>query len=212
MLATLAALASHPERLVAHLQQYGELAAADAAQATEELLRRVTYLIVAVELLACGIILAGVALLLMATTPAAEHQWAWALWVVPAVPLIGAALAWLKVRKATPQMPFATLRTQIAADAKRLESQGHNEGSPPSNVAAGVEALGATLAPVAEKHPFGVLAAGAAAGSIACLALPRLASRLIVPVLWSEGRLLVQEMVHGRLKAAGRERYAGRPS
>jgi len=53
---------------------------------------------------------------------------------------------------------------------------------------------------------------GAAAGSIACIALPRLASRLIVPVLWSEGRVLVQELVHGRLKAAGRQRYAGGPS
>jgi hypothetical protein len=212
MLATLAALASNPGRLVAHLQQYGELAAEDAARATDELLGRLTYLIVAVELLACGITLTGVALLLVATTPAADHQSAWLLWVVPAVPFIGALLAWLKVRKATAETPFATLRTQIAADAKRLEAQGHDPEKAPSNVAIGVEALGATLAPVAEKHPFGVLAAGAAAGSVACLTLPRLASRLIIPVLWSEGRLLLQELVHGRLRGAGREPYAGRPS
>jgi uncharacterized membrane protein YqjE len=211
MLATLAALASHPARLLTHLQQYGDLAAADAAQATEEFLGRLTYLLIAVELLACGIVLAGVALLLAATMPAIEQQWAWALWAVPAVPLVGALLAWLKVRKAAAQTPFATLRNQIASDAQRLEKQDRNQGTPASNAAASLDAIGATLGPVAEKHPFGVLAAGAAAGSIACLALPRLASRLIIPVLWSEGRLLVQEMVHGRLKAAGRERYAEGP-
>jgi hypothetical protein len=215
MLATLAALASHPARLVAHLKQYGDLAATDAAHATEELLRRLTFLLLAIELLTCGLILGGVALLL-AATGMAENGAAWALWVVPAVPLVGAVLAWLKVRKAAPQAPsqapFATLRSQIAADAQRLENQERDPGTPASNAAAGLEALGATLSPVAEKHPFGVLAAGAAAGSIACIALPRLASRLIVPVLWSEGRVLVQELVHGRLKAAGRQRYAGGPS
>jgi len=211
MLATLAALASHPARLVAHLQQYGDLAAADATHATEELLSRLTFLLLAIELLTCGLILGGVALLL-AATGMAENGAAWALWVVPAVPLVGAVLAWLKVRKTAAPAPFATLRSQIAADAQRLETQERDQGTPASNAAAGLEALGATLSPVAEKHPFGVLAVGAAAGSIACIALPRLASRLIVPVLWSEGRVLVQELVHGRLKAAGRQRYAGGPS
>lgn len=206
MLATLAALASHPARLVAHLQQYGDLAAADAEHATEEFLSRLTWLLIAVELLACGIILAGVALLLAATMPAMEQQWTWVPWGVPAVPLVGALLAWLKVRRVAKQAPFATLRSQIASDAQRLENQERNQGTPSSNAAASLDAIGATLGPVAEKHPFGVLAAGAAAGSIACLALPRLASRLIIPALWSEGRQLVQEMVHGRLKAAVRER------
>ena len=57
-----------------------------------------------------------------------------------------------------------------------------------------------TLRPWAEKHPYGLLAAGAAAGGLACLALPRVAAGLVVPILWAEGRQLVQGMLHGWLR------------
>jgi hypothetical protein len=64
----------------------------------------------------------------------------------------------------------------------------------------GDETLRQTPRPWAEKHPYGLLAAGAAAGGLACLALPRVAAGLVVPILWAEGRQLVQGMLHGWLR------------
>jgi cytochrome bd-type quinol oxidase subunit 2 len=119
MLASIAALLSgHPARVLGHLQLYGDLMSAEAAHATRELLQRVIYIVLAVELLACGITLAGVAFLLAATVTGASGHWA--LWAVPAVPLIGALLAWLKLREGPPLAPFSTLRQQVASDAQWL--------------------------------------------------------------------------------------------
>lgn len=75
----------------------------------------------------------------------------------------------------------------------------------------GLRDIGELLKPLAERHPFGVLAVGAAAGGLAYLALPRLAVGLVVPVLWSEGRQLVQELLHGWLRNSQRRR-PGRPA
>lgn len=70
----------------------------------------------------------------------------------------------------------------------------------------GFRDIGDVLRPVAERHPFGILAVGAAAGGLAYLALPRLAVGLVVPVLWSEGRQLVHELLHGWLRNPQRRR------
>lgn len=70
----------------------------------------------------------------------------------------------------------------------------------------GFRDVGDVLRPLAERHPFGILAVGAAAGGLAYLALPRLAVGLVVPVLWSEGRQLVHELLHGWLRNPRRSR------
>jgi cytochrome bd-type quinol oxidase subunit 2 len=119
MLASLATLVSgHPARLLGHLKLYGDLMSAEAAHAMRDFTHRVAYVVAAVELLICAITLGGIAVLLAATVgDAADH---WALWAVPAVPLVGALLAWLKVseRGALPQ--FLSLRKQVAAAAHWL--------------------------------------------------------------------------------------------
>jgi hypothetical protein len=74
----------------------------------------------------------------------------------------------------------------------------------------GVRDIGDALRPLAERHPFGILAVGAAAGGLACLALPRLAVGLVVPVLWSEGRQRAHEFLHGWLRNRSRRRPARR--
>jgi len=61
--------------------------------------------------------------------------------------------------------------------------------------------LSATLKPFAKRHPFGMIAIGAAAGGLAYVALPRLAVGLVVPVLWSEGRRLAGELLRGWLRS-----------
>jgi len=63
--------------------------------------------------------------------------------------------------------------------------------------------LDATLRLTAERHPYGVLALSAGAGGLAYLVVPRLASGLIIPLLLSEGRLLIHEMLLGWLRAGG---------
>lgn len=118
MLASLAALASHPSRLLGHLQLYGDLVSAEAAHASRQLLGRLVFIVLAVELLACAITLGGIAILLGVTLDGGgEH---WVLWAVPAVPLVGALLAYLKLRGSAAVEPFATLRRQVAADAAVL--------------------------------------------------------------------------------------------
>jgi hypothetical protein len=74
---------------------------------------------------------------------------------------------------------------------------------------AGVEDIEAKLRPLAERHPYGVLAAGVAAGGLACLVLPRLAVGLVIPVIWSEARQLVHEGLHAWLSAGGSRRRRG---
>lgn len=125
MLASLASLLSgHPARLLGHLQLYGDLMSAETAHAMREFTHRVVYVVAAVELLICAITLGGIAVLLAATVSGADH---WALWAVPAVPLVGALLAWLKVRERAILQPFATLRRQAAADARWLAERDRDD-------------------------------------------------------------------------------------
>jgi len=65
---------------------------------------------------------------------------------------------------------------------------------------AGVDDVVALLRLSATRHPFAVLALGAGAGSLAYLVLPRLAVGVVVPILWSEGRLLLHELLVAWLK------------
>jgi hypothetical protein len=129
MLASLAALVSnHPAQIVGHLQLYGDLVSAETAHAMRQFMHRFAYVVLAVELLACAVVLGGVAVLLGATiSGAADH---WALWAVPAAPLIGALLAWLKLRDGLVVEPFLTLRQQVAADARWLAKRA-DEGNDP---------------------------------------------------------------------------------
>ena len=126
MIGSLAALVSgHPARLLGHLQLYGDLMSAEAAHAMRQLVRRVAYVVLAIELVACGVILAGVAILVGATFEGAGEHWVF--WVVPVIPLLGALLAWLKLREETAPAPFVTLRRQVAADAELLANRERSE-------------------------------------------------------------------------------------
>jgi hypothetical protein len=60
------------------------------------------------------------------------------------------------------------------------------------------------LAPYAERHPYGVIAASAAVGGIAYFAIPRIAVGLVVPVLMSGGRRFAGAWLRGRLHSAVR--------
>jgi hypothetical protein len=119
MLASIAALITgQPARVLGHLQLYGDLVSAEAAHVTRKVLQRAVYVVLAVELLVCGVTLAGVAILLGVTLTGSGGLWV--LWLVPAVPLIAAVVVWIKVREEPQLAPFSTLRRQVAADAQWL--------------------------------------------------------------------------------------------
>ena len=73
---------------------------------------------------------------------------------------------------------------------------------------AGVDDLAAVLRLGATRHPFAMLALSAGAGSLAYLVLPRLAVGVVVPVLWSEGRLLLHELLVAWLKTGRNGRHS----
>lgn len=120
----LKSLAAQPDLWAAHAGAYADLAAAEAAQLQTLLGRR---LLLAAATLLCAALatgLGGVALLLVATLPAAQMPWPAGLWLVPAVPLALAligAIAWQRHRS-TPA--FAALREQLKADAELLSQAG----------------------------------------------------------------------------------------
>ena len=113
-------LVTQPGLFAEHASAYAELAAAEAQQLGTRWKRQ---LLLAVAAGLCGLIglaLAGMALLLAAAVPAESMPAAWALWVVPAVPLAAAGGAGFALWRMQSQQIFALLRGQFAEDARLL--------------------------------------------------------------------------------------------
>jgi cytochrome bd-type quinol oxidase subunit 2 len=102
-----------PSLLSEHASAYAQLLKQDAARWQSRQLARAVYLAAAAAGLAIGATFAGVALMLYAVTDS-DH---WLLWIVPAVPLVGAVAALLLARAAPPPM-FARVQQQFAEDAQ----------------------------------------------------------------------------------------------
>lgn len=113
-------LASKPQLLVHHMGGYVELASAQAADMAEALQARLRWSVLAVGGLALGAVFAGMALMLVAVVPLADMPQPWLLALVPGVPLLGGAGAWVMARRAEVRWDLAPLREQFAADAALL--------------------------------------------------------------------------------------------
>lgn len=108
-------LLDEPELLVGHAAAYAALIQEDAARWQARLARRLGYLILAVIGISLALIFGGVALMLYAVTSVSH----WLLWVVPAVPLGGAAVAFWCLRRQVPAPPaFQRVRTQAGEDMR----------------------------------------------------------------------------------------------
>lgn len=106
-------LLDEPRLLAGHAAAYAALIKQDAAGWQARLARRLGYVFLLVAALSLALLLAGVALMLYAVT----HVSHWLLWVVPAVPLVVAAIAsWHLWREAPAPRAFAHVRTQVAED------------------------------------------------------------------------------------------------
>jgi hypothetical protein len=113
-------LATRPQWLAEHAEAYAQLAAVELADAAAW--GRRTLLLGAAALCAAGVAatLAGVALMLWATTPDLPPRTAWLLWATPSAPLGLAVLALLAQRRRRPAERFAELQRQLQADLALL--------------------------------------------------------------------------------------------
>jgi cytochrome bd-type quinol oxidase subunit 2 len=113
-------ITQRPELLADHAQAYAELAAEEWLAVRSTWLRRL--LLMAAALCGCGVaaVLAGVALMLWASTPAAELHAPWALLAAPMLPLAFALCCLLLARLQPGATGFASLREQLLADLAML--------------------------------------------------------------------------------------------
>jgi len=113
-------LARHPGLALEHASAYAELASVEAQAWSRQLAQRALMALGALLLLALALGLAGVAGLLLASTPLAAMPHPWLLWAVPALPLaLSAVLAW-RLRRSPLSAAFAALREQAAIDLATL--------------------------------------------------------------------------------------------
>ena len=113
-------IASRPHLLAMHIGAYADLAAAQAADAAQALVERALTLAVAAAAGLLGLLLAGMALLLLAVVPLQQMPVPWLLAVVPALPLLLALVAWQRLRQRPWLWTLAPLRAQLAADIALL--------------------------------------------------------------------------------------------
>ena len=120
-------VATQPELLGQHAQAYGELVETELAAQASIWSRRALLMALALCLVGVTAVLAGVALMLWATS-VPEPRSAWVLLVVPSVTGIAAIGCYLLARKrsAADAQAFAELRRQMQADLALLRELGGN--------------------------------------------------------------------------------------
>jgi len=113
-------LVSRPELVMEHVAAYAALAQEEASSVGTEVAKR------AIAWAACAfcalvfLVLAGVAVMLGAI----HDEFSWALVLVPAIPLVLAAVSWNIARQRLPERAFAELRSQLDADVQALRTLG----------------------------------------------------------------------------------------
>jgi sterol desaturase/sphingolipid hydroxylase (fatty acid hydroxylase superfamily) len=112
-------IATQPQLLADHAEAYAGLVSEDLSKTATVWKWRVVYYVVALSLVAVGVVLAGVALMFWAVTPPANMQAPWALIAGPVVPLAIAVVCVLLARRKSIDA-FADLKQQAAADMAML--------------------------------------------------------------------------------------------
>ena len=105
-------MAAHPTVLTDHVEAYASLAVQELSTAATQWRSRA---------LKTGIaMLAGVSLMLWATTAPTDLQAPWALWIAPGLPALAAMACWWSAQEKPAEGPFAILRGQFAEDMALL--------------------------------------------------------------------------------------------
>lgn len=117
-------LVSEPQLLAEHVEAYSELVAAEVGAVTTQWKRRALLHGLSAGLGLMGLLFAGVAIMLWAAVPIDSMNHPWALFAVPAIPLVMAVWAHFAARAPVAEHGTQTLREQFAADAAMLRSVG----------------------------------------------------------------------------------------
>ncbi len=115
-------IASEPQMLADHVEAYTELVGEEMAGAVTQWKRQALSAVVIVVCALLAALFAGVSLMLWATTPPEGIHAPWALIIVPLLPALLAAGAWLTARAGHKGNGFAAIKAQLAADAAMLRS------------------------------------------------------------------------------------------
>lgn len=114
-------IATRPQLLADHAEAYAELVAAEVAHVSATWKRRSLLYALALCCLAVGAVLAGVALMLWAVTPAASMHAPWALIAAPVVPVALALWCLLAAARSKGHASgFDNIRQQMKADLAML--------------------------------------------------------------------------------------------
>lgn len=118
-------VATQPELLGQHAQAYGELVGTELSAQARVWSRRALLLALALCLLGVTVVLAGVAIMLWATS-VPEPRAAWVLLAVPSVSGVAAIACYLLARQRSEAdaQAFAELRRQMQADLSLLRELG----------------------------------------------------------------------------------------
>jgi uncharacterized membrane protein YqjE len=111
---------TQPQLLAGHAEAYAELASAEFGEAAGSLKRQALLAAAGLCGLAVAAVLAGVAFLLWAVTPAAQIHAAWALFATPLLPALAGLACLLAARRAARAEAFAAVRRQLRADIAML--------------------------------------------------------------------------------------------
>lgn len=117
-------VATQPQLLADHAEAYGELIAAELAQAALTWKRQLVLLAVAATGLGVAAVLSGVAVMLWPLSPAASAGGAlpWRLLVTPAIPLAVALASLLGALRRRNSEPFEPIGRQVKADLAMLRA------------------------------------------------------------------------------------------
>jgi uncharacterized membrane protein YqjE len=117
-------ISTRPELLGDHAQAYAELFSSELGSAAANLKRRVLLTGLALCGIGVGAVLAGVALMLWAVTPAAQAPALWVLACVPLPPLALAIACLVAANQKGQEKAFDHLRRQAAADLALFRQAG----------------------------------------------------------------------------------------
>ena len=117
-------IATQPQLLADHVEAYAELVAGEVGAAAGRFKQGLVLQVVAIGCAGIGVVLAGVALMLWSTIPQAGMPAAWALWVVPCVPLLAAGLCLLAARGKPAQAALSKVGEQVRADLAMFREAG----------------------------------------------------------------------------------------
>lgn len=112
--------ASQPQLLAAHAAGYAALLRDEGTLSLRLVQRRALLQVLAFGGVVAGVVLAGVAMMLWASTPDASLARPWVLVVVPLLPLLVAGCALLAARRLGPLPLWAAWQSQVDADSALL--------------------------------------------------------------------------------------------